>query len=282
MTTDVSQKVTASHLQRDAYLYVRQSTVRQVFENTESTQRQYGLRQRAIALGWPPDRVIVIDTDLGQSGAFAVDRTGFQQLVADVGMGRAGIVLGLEVSRLARNSTDWHRLLEICALTDTLILDEDGLYDPGHFNDRLLLGLKGTMSEAELHVLRARLIGGQRAKASRGELEMKLPIGLVHDSTGKGVLDPDLQVQAALRTFFETFRRTGSATSTVRSFREQGLLFPRRLSSGPHQGELAWGPLLHWRALRALKNPRYAGAFVFGQTQTRRTPHVTERRGSAP
>jgi DNA invertase Pin-like site-specific DNA recombinase len=141
MNPDAAQKVTASHLKRDAYLYVRQSTVRQVFENTESTQRQYGLRQRAVALGWPQDRVVVIDTDLGQSGASSADRAGFQRLVADVGMGRAGIVLGLEVSRLARNSTDWHRLLEICALTDTLILDEDGLYDPAHFNDRLLLGL---------------------------------------------------------------------------------------------------------------------------------------------
>jgi DNA invertase Pin-like site-specific DNA recombinase len=180
------------------------------------------------------------------------------------------VVLGLEVSRLARSSSDWHRLLEICALTDTLILDEDGLYNPGHFNDRLLLGLKGTMSEAELHVLRARLIGGQRAKASRGELEMKLPIGLIHDPTGKVVVDPDRQVQAALRTLFETFRRTGSATSTVRTFREQGLLFPRRLDSGPHRAELAWGPLLHTRALRTLKNPRYAGAFAFGRSQTRR------------
>src|SRR3979411_1626301 len=138
-------------------------------------------------------------------------------------MGRAGIVMGLEVSRLARNSTDWHRLLEICALTDTLILDEDGIYNPGHFNDRLLLGLKGTMSEAELHVLRARLIGGIHAKARRGEVEMELPVGLVHDSSGKVVLDPDLQVQAAVRTFFGTFRRTGSATSTVRCFREQAL-----------------------------------------------------------
>ena len=180
MNPDASQKVTASHLQRDAYLYVRQSTVRQVFENTESTQRQYGLRQRAVALGWPPDRVIVIDTDLGQSGASAADRAGFQRLVADVGMGRAGIVLGLEVSRLARNSTDWHRLLEICALTDTLILDEDGLYDPAHFNDRLLLGLKGTMSEAELHVLRARLRGGILNKARRGELRGHLPVGFVY------------------------------------------------------------------------------------------------------
>ena len=159
MNSEGHQKVTASHLKRGAYLYVRQSTVRQVFENTESTQRQYALRQRAVALGWPNDQVIVIDSDLGQSGASAVDREGFQKLVAEVGMGRAGIVLGLEVSRLARNSTDWHRLLEICALTDTLILDEDGIYDPAHFNDRLLLGLKGTMSEAELHVLRARLRG---------------------------------------------------------------------------------------------------------------------------
>ena len=197
-------------------------------------------------------------------------------------MGEVGVVLGLEVSRLARSSSDWHRLLEICALTDTLILDEDGLYNPGHFNDRLLLGLKGTMSEAELHVLRARLIGGQRAKASRGELEMKLPIGLIHDPTGKVVVDPDRQVQAALRTLFETFRRTGSATSTVRTFREQGLLFPRRLDSGPHRAELAWGPLLHTRALRTLKNPRYAGAFAFGRSQTRRTPQGTEQRDAHP
>src|SRR5690606_32103522 len=153
-------KVTARHLGRDAYLYVRQSSLRQVIENTESTQRQYALRQRAVALGWTADRIIVIDSDLGQSGAYETERVGLQRLVADVGMGRAGIVLGLEVSRLARNSTDWHRLLEICALTDTLILDEDGIYDPAHFNDRLLLGLKGTMSEAELHLLRARLRGG--------------------------------------------------------------------------------------------------------------------------
>jgi DNA invertase Pin-like site-specific DNA recombinase len=161
------QKVTVNHLKRLAYLYVRQSTLRQVFENTESTKRQYGLRERAVALGWEWDRVVVIDSDLGQSGADS-DREGFQKLVAAVGLGEVGVVLGLEVSRLGRSSADWHRLLEICALTDTLILDEDGLYNPAHFNDRLLLGLKGTMSEAELHVLRARLLGGQRAKASRG------------------------------------------------------------------------------------------------------------------
>ena len=154
------QKVRPEHLKRNAYLYIRQSTIHQVFHNTESTRRQYDLRRRATALGWADDSVIVIDSDLGKSGASAADREGFQRLVADVGMGKAGIVLGLEVSRLARNSSDWHRLLEICALTDTLILDEDGLYDPSHFNDRLLLGMKGTMSEAELHMLRARLRGG--------------------------------------------------------------------------------------------------------------------------
>lgn len=266
---DQHHKVTASHLKRLAYLYVRQSTLRQVFENTESTRRQYALRERAVALGWPLDRIVVIDSDLGHSGADS-DREGFQKLVAAVGMGEVGVVLGLEVSRLARSSVDWHRLLEICALAGTLILDEDGLYDPSHFNDRLLLGLKGTMSEAELHVLRARLIGGQMAKASRGELEMKLPVGLVYGPDGNVVLDPDQQVQQGLRTFFETFRRTGAATATVRRFREQGLLFPRRLPSGPRQGELVWGPLLHHRALRVLKNPRYAGAFAYGRSQGRR------------
>lgn len=155
MNSDHHQRVTSDHLRRDAYLYVRQSTLRQVMENTESTQRQYALRQRAVALGWPAERVIVIDNDLGLSGASSADRAGFQKLVTEVTLGRAGIVLGLEVSRLARNCSDWHRLLEICALTQTLILDEDGLYDPAAFNDRLVLGLKGTMSEAELHVLRA-------------------------------------------------------------------------------------------------------------------------------
>jgi len=241
-----------------AYLYVRQSTLRQVFENTESTKRQYALRERAVALGWPLDRVVVIDSDLGQSGADS-DREGFQKLVAAVGMGEVGVVLGLEVSRLARNSSDWHRLLEICALTDTLILDEDGLYNPGQFNDRLLLGLKGTMSEAELHVLRARLIGGILTKASRGELEIGLPVGLVYAPDRKVVLDPDLQVQTALRAFFDTFRRVGSATATVRSFRERELLFPRRLRTGPHKGELCWAPLDNSHVLDTLHNPRYAG-----------------------
>ncbi len=271
VSTETHHKITGDHLKRQAYLYVRQSTLRQVLENTESTKRQYALRERATALGWAPDQVVVIDSDLEQSGADS-DRVGFQRLVAAVGMGEVGIVLGLEVSRLARSSSDWHRLLEISALSGTLILDEDGLYDPAHFNDRLLLGLKGTMSEAELHVLRARLIGGQLAKTRRGELQLELPVGLVYDPLGKVTLDPDVGVQEALRSFFETFRRTGSATGTVRSFRENGVLFPRRIPSGSHQGELAWGALVHSRALRILKNPRYAGAFAYGRHQTHRSP----------
>ena len=218
MTQETHQKVKAAHLQRNAYLYIRQSTLRQVFENSESTKRQYALRQKASALGWPEDRIVVIDSDLGQSGASAADREGFQRLVTEVSLGRAGIVLGLEVSRLARNSTDWHRLLEICALSDALILDEDGVYDPAHFNERLLLGLKGTMSEAELHVLRARLQGGILNKARRGELFIRPPVGLIYNSEGGLVLDPDKQVQDALRCLFDTFRRTGSAMATVRCF----------------------------------------------------------------
>lgn len=272
MTRPIHQKVTASHLRRDAYLYVRQSTVRQVFENTESTRRQYALRERAVALGWPIERVNVIDSDLGKSGASAADREGFQKLVGEVGMGRAGIVLGLEVSRLARNSTDWHRLLEICALTDTLILDEDGIYSPGDFNDRLLLGLKGTMSDAELHVLRARLRGGILNQARRGALKTPLPIGLVYDAADNVVLDPDSQVRKSITHLFETFERTGSASATVRHFREQGLRFPRRPWSGPHKGELLWDSLRLCRVLRVLHNPRYTGAFFFGRTRTHKRP----------
>lgn len=270
MRSEMHQKVQASHLQRDAYLYVRQSTLRQVLENTESTQRQYALRQHAVALGGPQERIMVMDSDLGQSGASMAGREGFQRLVAEVGMGRAGIVLGLEVSRLARNCTDWHRLLEICALTDTLILDEDGLYDPAHFNDRLLLGLKGTMSEAELHVLRARLRGGILNKARRGELVIRPPVGLVYNPVGALVLDPDQQVQQSVRLLFETFRRTGSATASVKVFRRQGLQFPRRPHTGPHQGELLGGELGHSQTLRVLHNPRYTGAFVLGRSPTRR------------
>jgi len=263
------EKIKSQHLRRNAYLYVRQSTLRQVMENTESTERQYALRQRAIQLGWMQEQVVVIDSDLGQSGASAADREGFQHLVAEVGLGHAGIVMGLEVSRLARNSADWHRLLEICALADTLILDEDGLYDPAHFNDRLLLGLKGTMSEAELHVLKARLQGGLLNKARRGDLVMPLPIGFKYGPEGKVLLDPDREVQESLRVFFETFRRTGSAMATVKAFGEQELMFPHRVHGGPNKDELIWKRLGHSRALWLLHNPRYAGVFFYGRTRQR-------------
>jgi DNA invertase Pin-like site-specific DNA recombinase len=271
MSQPVQGKVTSAHLQRNAYLYVRQSTLQQVIENTESSQRQYQLRQRAIGLGWRQEQIVVIDCDQGQSGASSADREGFQQLVSEVGMGRAGIVMGLEVSRLARNSADWHRLLEICALSDTLILDEDGVYEPGHFNDRLLLGMKGTMSEAELHVLRARLQGGLLNKARRGELEIRLPTGFVYDESGRPVLDPDKQVRETIQLFFETFRRCGSAGATVKAFQDRGLRFPSRPPYGPHKGEVVWGQLRYSRALQILNNVRYAGAFAFGRTRTRKT-----------
>jgi DNA invertase Pin-like site-specific DNA recombinase len=271
MRTDAHQKVNPTHLKRTAYLYIRQSTLRQVFENVESTKRQYALRQHAVALGWQQDQIVVIDTDLGQSGASAADREGFQRLVTEVSLGRAGIVLGLEVSRLARNSTDWHRLLEICALADTLILDEDGVYDPAHFNDRLLLGLKGTMSEAELHVLRARLQGGILNKARRGELFLRPPMGFAYDALGRLVLDPDQQIQRTIRLLFDTFQKTGSAMATVREFRRAGILFPRRIHSGPNKGDVIWGKLEHSHVLRVLHNPRYAGVFAYGRSRTRKS-----------
>jgi DNA invertase Pin-like site-specific DNA recombinase len=277
MNSTGQQKVSARHLARSAYLYVRQSTMRQVMENTESTERQYALRQRAVALGWPSDSVVVIDTDLGQSGA-STDREGFQKLVAEVGMGRAGIVLGLEVSRLARNSTDWHRLLEICALTDTLILDEDGIYDPAHFNDRLLLGLKGTMSEAELHVLSARLRGGIINKARRGELRCRLPIGFVYDGHGRVALDPDKQVQESIRLLFRTFDRTGAAHQTVKHFRTQRLLFPTKVNGGPNKGALTWTPLSVGRVACVLHSPWYAGAYAFGRARWRKRPDGKKHR----
>lgn len=282
MMNEKMQKITADHLKRNAYLYVRQSTIRQVFENTESTKRQYALREQVVRLGWPIERIIIIDSDLGQSGASSTDREGFKRLVSEVGMGRAGIVIGLEVSRLARNSSDWHRLLEICALTKTLILDEDGIYDPGYFNDRLLLGLKGTMSEAELHILKGRLQGGILSKARRGELECPIPVGFVYSAARKVVLDPDKQLQKSIRLFFESFRRAGSAMATVKYFRKEGLKFPRKLRKGPNKGEVIWGELDHSRALQMLHNPRYAGAFFFGRTKTRKLVDGTKKYEKLP
>ena len=221
-----ASKVTAAHLSRTALLYVRQSSLKQVIHNTESAIRQYDLRGKAIALGWAAGQITVIDIDQGHSGASAADREGFQRLVADVGMGKAGIVLGLECSRLARNNADWHRLLEICALSGTLICDEDGLYDPRDFNDRMLLGMKGQLSEAELHFLRSRMRGGILSKARRGELITPLPVGLVYDAAGHVIPDPDTAVRGALAHLFATFEATGSASACVKAFNAAGLSFP--------------------------------------------------------
>jgi len=263
-----SMKVQPHHLERDAYLYVRQSSPKQVLENIESGKRQYALRTRATALGWSDERVVVIDSDQGESGASAAWREGFQHLVTEVGMGRAGIVMGLEVSRLARNNADWHRLLEICALTETLILDEDGVYDPKNFNDRLLLGMKGTMSEAELHILRARLRGGVLNKARRGEYRCSLPTGLAYNEAGDVDLDPDSQVRKTIAYFFETFSRVGSACQAVKAFHAEALDFPSRLRGSK---EVVFRPLTASAAMRTLKNPRYAGAYAYGTRQYRRT-----------
>ena len=271
---DTTGKVTASRLRRDAYLYIRQSTLYQVANNTESTTRQYDLRGRAIALGWPAERIHVIDIDQGHSGASAADREGFQHLVAEVSMGKAGIVLGLECSRLARNNADWHQLLQICAHNDCLILDEDGLYDPTSFNDRLLLGMKGQLSEAELHFLRSRLRGGILAKARRGELRLQLPIGLVYDSRGLVTLDPDTGIRGALSHLFSTFASTGSAFAVVRAFRQTQLTFPGRHRSGPRAGELYWSSLSHDQVLKILHNPAYAGAYSYGRSR-----HTTDLDG---
>lgn len=273
MNREQHQKITPQHLKRAALLYVRQSTMRQVFENTESTKRQYALRDRAVTLGWPRDEIVVVDGDLGHTATAAGDREGFERVVTEVGMGRVGIVLGLEVSRLARNSSDWHRLLEICALADTLILDEDGVYNPKEFNDRLLLGLKGQMSEAEIYVMKARLHGGILSKALRGELQVPLPTGLVYDTQNRVQLDPDKQVQESFTFLFTTFDRTGSATATMKAFRSNELLFPRRVRKGPQKGGLIWEPLHHQRVLQVVHNPRYAGAFVWGRRKGRRLPN---------
>lgn len=262
-------KIRPDHLDRQAFIYIRQSTLFQVRENTASTARQYDLHQRARELGWAPEQISVIDQDQGHSGASTVGRDGFQQLIAQVGMGYAGAVFSLEVSRLARSCSDWYRLLEICALTETLVIDEEGIYDPGLYNDRLLLGFKGTMSEAELHWLRSRLQGGKLEKAQHGELRFRPPAGLVLDPLGQVVLDPDEEVQQAVYLVFSLFAQHGSALAVVQAFNERHLHFPTRQWGKRHDGELLWGPLTHSRVLEVLHNPAYAGTYVYGRTQTR-------------
>src|SRR6516162_5727155 len=258
-------KITAEHLRRCAIVYVRQSSTTQVAHNRESTARQYDLAERAAGLGWRRDQVKVIDEDLGISGSGLTQRTGFTRMTAEVALGQVGIVLGLEVSRLARNNADWYRLLDLCGLTHTLIGDGDGIYHPGLFNDRLVLGLKGTMSEAELHVLRARLLGGIRNKAARGELHRGLPVGLVRgDADGEVRLHPDESVQAAIHAVFERFAELGSARRVWLWFRSQGLRFPLQSNT---LADVRWVTPTYTKIHEVLTNPFYAGVYVYGRTQ---------------
>jgi DNA invertase Pin-like site-specific DNA recombinase len=262
-------KLRADHLTRPALIYIRQSTLIQVRENTASTARQYQLAKRVHELGWPEQLIVVIDQDQGQSGASTVGRTGFEHLIAEVGLGRAGAVVSLEASRLARSSSDWYRLIEICALTDTLVIDEDGIYDPGQYNDRLLLGFRGTMSEAELHWLHCRLVGGKLEKAQHGALRFRLPVGLSVDPAGQVVLDPDEEIQHAVRLVFELFAQHRSALAVVKHFADHGLRMPDRLWTRQRKGEVVWTPLRHSRVLSMVHNPFYAGAYVYGRTKSR-------------
>jgi DNA invertase Pin-like site-specific DNA recombinase len=265
----MSAKIRPEHLAKPALVYIRQSTLMQVHEHRESTERQYALVELAKRLGWDATQIEVIDEDLGHSGASAAQRKGFQRLIAEVGLGKVGAVLSLEVSRLARSSADWHRLLDLCALSDTLIIDDDGIYDANDFNDRLVLGMKGTMSDAERHSMRLRLQGGILHKAKKGQLVFPPPTGYVFDN-GALVFDPDEQVQKALRLLFERFRLEGSVTGTVRYFSSQGLLFPSRHAHQGASAEIRWNKLTVPRALSILRNPVYAGAYAWGRNRERR------------
>jgi DNA invertase Pin-like site-specific DNA recombinase len=262
----MSAKIQSIHLQKMAYVYLRQSTMAQVYQHQESTSRQYALKDRALELGWPSEQIRVLDADLGISGTQMGNRQDFKTLVADVSLEKVGAVFALEASRLSRSCSDWHRLLEICSLTGTLLIDADGCYDPADFNDQLLLGLKGTMSQAELHFIRARLQGGKRNKAQRGELRFPLPVGFVYgEEPGSVLFDPDAEVHHAVQLVFTSFRQTGSAYGVVQHFLEHRLDFPKRAYGGIWRGKICWGKLTHSRVLGVLKNPSYAGAYVFGR-----------------
>ena len=265
----MNPKIAEHHRSRSAYVYLRQSTPGQVLHHQESTERQYALREKAEELGWSQASIRTLDRDLGKSGTQTAGREDFKTLVADVSMGQVGAVLALEVSRLSRSDLDWHRLLELCALTQTLVIDEDGCYDPADFNDGLLLGLKGTMAKAELHFLHTRLQGGKLNKAKKGELRFPLPVGFCYDEQGRIILDPDEEVRGAVAFVFRLFRETGSAFAVVQRFAESGLRFPKRAYGGAWAGQLIWGRLTHSRVLGILKNPSYAGMYVFGRYQYR-------------
>ena len=264
-------KITASHLRRAAVVYVRQSTLAQVERNTESTARQYNLVSRAAKLGWPRSAVRVIDDDLGVSGASTTGRSGFAELAAQVGLGQVGMVLSLECSRLARNNADWYRLLDLAGMADTLIADADGVYHPALFNDRLLLGMKGTMSEAELHILRARLDGGIRNKAARGELRRGLPVGLVWgEADGEIGWHPDEAVTGLIIAIFDRFAVTGSVRGVWLWLRDQGLQFPLQPAGYLHGTDITWVEPTYHAVHNVLTHPGYAGAYVFGKTRQQR------------
>jgi DNA invertase Pin-like site-specific DNA recombinase len=265
-----NSKINSSHLARKGVVYLRQSTTRQVRENNESTLRQYGLAGRLVDLGWPRERVQIIDQDLGTSGADS-GRGGFQALVADVSNGLVGAVACIECSRLSRDSEDWIRLTKFCAYTDTLLIDADGVYDPNNFNDRLLLGLKGTMSEAELHFLQERMRGALLSKAKRGDLRVPLPLGYVYDGV-QAIKDPDIEVQKSVELLFDLFRRQGAALRIVEHFKNESLKFPRKTGNGFGASDVEWLPLDYGTVLRILHNPFYAGVYYYGRRQTVWTP----------
>ena len=269
-------KITPAHRQRQAYVYVRQSTPKQVQQHQESRRNQYALIQRAIDLGWPPDRIQVIDRDLGQSGQDG-QRPGFQDLVAAVSLGQVGIIFAYEASRLARNNTDWYTLLDLATLVGTLIADIDGVYDPRQYNDRLLLGLRGILSEAELHLLQLRMAAGRQRQIERGTYRQHLPTGLVRLADHRVIKDPDLAVQHAIELVFSRFAELGSCQKVLRNFRDDGILLPRRQRAGLHAGQLLWRKPTQAALIDILHNPAYAGAFVYG----RRGPHPQRRPGQA-
>jgi DNA invertase Pin-like site-specific DNA recombinase len=263
----MNSKIADHHLSRQACIYIRQSTMGQVRFNQESRERQYNLASQAKSLGWNQEQIRILDGDLGHSGEQATERDDFKALVSDVALGQVGAIFSLEASRLARSNKDWHRLLELCAITRTLVFDGDGCYDPAEFNDSLVLGLKGTFAQAELHILRARLHGGKLNKAQKGELRFSLPVGFVFEDD-KIALDPDQEVQGAVRIIFELFEQEGSAYGVVQRFQELGLRFPRRSYGGAWDGKLIWGRLTHSRVLGVLANPCYAGTYVFGRRKS--------------
>ncbi len=264
----MNDKIQSFHQQKMALIYLRQSTMHQVMHNQESTNRQYALEQKALQYGWDPTRIRIMDGDLGQSGNSTSKREDFKLLVAEVSMDKVGAIFVLEASRLSRSSADWNRLLELCSLTRTLIIDQDGCYDPAQFNDQLLLGLKGTMSQAELHLIRARLYGAKLNKAKRGELRFPIPVGYIYDDQGNIIFDQDAQVCHIIQLLFSVFKEKKTAYAVVQYFGSNNILFPKRAYGGRWKGKLIWGRLIHARALSILKHPFYAGVYTFGRYKT--------------